>query len=216
MLIWLGIIMLNIEYFAKLAYYFDGSGLSFDEKKARLDAIYSVKNKSGFVLNAYDLNKIHKYAITFKTLLKNTPSLIKKRSQGMNIISKPVTRYDSNTMQLNFRFTSLQKKEGTGHNAWIALLDGDDTGDVKVHCDCKYFTFWLEYNLAQQNASDIINSNGSAPKIRNVEGRLHLCKHLVMAAPYLNILEKQKGYPDYLRKRRRDLSKEEIEKIKLL
>jgi len=206
----------NIEYFAKLAYYFDGLNISLEEKKARLNAIYYVKDKYGFVLNNLPRLLKSKVAITFKTLLRNTPSSIKRRSQGMGIVVKPISKYSKGVWQLNFRFMSAQKKEGKGHTAWIAMLDRKDTGNVKVHCDCKYFTYWLEYNLAQKNASDIINSNGSAPKVKNVEGSLHLCKHLVMAAPYLNILPGDKNMPKYLDKKKKDLTKEEFEALKHL
>lgn len=48
-----------------------------------------------------------------------------------------------------------------------------------VHCSCPFFTFNVEVTNALKKSSDVINSNGELPMIRNPRMIPHLCKHLI-------------------------------------
>jgi hypothetical protein len=57
----------------------------------------------------------------------------------------------------------------------------DDIGPaarVWVWCDCPFFTYYLEVADAADGSSDVINSNGQPPRIRNPRMVPYLCKHL--------------------------------------
>ena len=205
-------------FFAKLAVLFNDAHIPLEEKIERLKAIEAVKDDACFVI---ERNSFIKEAISFKSLISNTPGIIKRRAQGMRVIPKTVTRYkgDQNIPLVNFHFVSVQKTEGKGHNAWVALLDGTSEGNIKVHCDCKYFMYTLEVALAKRNASDVIQSNGAMPVKKNPKLKAYLCKHLVMAHGYLGILPgeyKSRLAPKYLKTPRHKLTKEELERLKRL
>jgi len=204
-------------FFSKIAVLFNDIGISLEEKIERLKAIEAVKNDSCLIIGV-DCGHF-KEAISFKTLLHNTPGIIKRRSKGMRVIPKTVTNYngDADIPLINFHFTSVQKTQGKGHNAWVALLDGTSEGRVKVHCACKYFMYTLEVALAHKNASDVIQSNGALPIRRNPSMKAFLCKHLVMAYGYLGILpgqDKSRLAPKYLKTPRHEMSPEEISRMR--
>lgn len=54
--------------------------------------------------------------------------------------------------------------------------------DTWVHCSCANFKFVLETSLTYHGSSDIKDSNGNFPRIKNPEMEGHLCKHLVCMA----------------------------------
>ena len=51
--------------------------------------------------------------------------------------------------------------------------------DVWVHCSCPLFKFSLETCLAYHGSSEIKESNGRYPRIKNPDMDPYLCKHLV-------------------------------------
>jgi hypothetical protein len=53
---------------------------------------------------------------------------------------------------------------------------------VWLHCSCPYYTFNVEVVNAMKRSSDILNSNGEMPRIRNPRMIPHLCKHLIALA----------------------------------
>lgn len=57
----------------------------------------------------------------------------------------------------------------TARNAW-------------VHCSCPYFLYYVEVALTSRGSSNVINSNGNFPKIRNPRMKPYLCKHVYKAA----------------------------------
>jgi hypothetical protein len=67
---------------------------------------------------------------------------------------------------------------GTGPAALTTYLERP----VWVHCDCPYFTYYLEVALAARKSSTVMDSNGNYPRIRNPKFKPYLCKHAYMAA----------------------------------
>lgn len=63
---------------------------------------------------------------------------------------------------------------------------------IWTHCSCPYYTFHVEVVNALRKSSDVINSNGELPIIRNPRMMPHLCKHLI-ALGKLAIAAKFKG-----------------------
>ncbi len=53
---------------------------------------------------------------------------------------------------------------------------------VWVHCSCPYYLYHCEVVNAKHKSSDIINSNGQLPLVRNPRMIPHVCKHLVAMA----------------------------------
>ncbi len=53
---------------------------------------------------------------------------------------------------------------------------------IWAHCSCPYFTFNVEVTNTLRKSSDIINSNGELPVVRNPRMIPHFCKHLVALA----------------------------------
>lgn len=50
---------------------------------------------------------------------------------------------------------------------------------IWTHCSCPYYTFHVEVVNALKKSSDVINSNGELPVVRNPRMLPHLCKHLI-------------------------------------
>jgi len=74
---------------------------------------------------------------------------------------------------------------------------------VWAHCSCPYFTFNVEVTNALKKSSDVINSNGELPMVRNPRMIPHFCKHLValsklaVSTKYKHVAGKrQKRAPD--------------------
>lgn len=63
--------------------------------------------------------------------------------------------------------------------------------NIWVHCSCPYFTYYLEVALQLYGSSQIYNSNGQFPKIRNPSLKPYFCKHLYALS--LALLKKDKG-----------------------
>ena len=50
---------------------------------------------------------------------------------------------------------------------------------IWLHCSCPHYTFNVEVVNTLKHSSDILNSNGELPVVRNPRMIPHLCKHLV-------------------------------------
>jgi hypothetical protein len=87
--------------------------------------------------------------------------------------------------------------------------DKSNLSDSKIwaHCSCPYYTFHVEVVNALKKSSDVINSNGELPVIKNPRMVPHLCKHLI-ALGKLAIAAKYKGI-----KRRTIMTQKEEEKV---
>ena len=64
--------------------------------------------------------------------------------------------------------------------------DREDLAESKIwaHCSCPYYTFNVEVVNSLKKSSDVINSNGELPVIRNPRMLPHLCKHLLALAKF--------------------------------
>jgi hypothetical protein len=67
-----------------------------------------------------------------------------------------------------------------------------------VWCDCEMYTYTLEVALKDLGSSDVKNSNGEEPDIRNPMKVGYLCKHLVAAAQWAKSLSKDLANEKYL------------------
>ena len=78
----------------------------------------------------------------------------------------------------------------------IFKIYGDPNGEKTifqrptwVHCSCEWFTFFCEYALAKRRSSDIINSNGQAPKEKNPRMWPYICKHIIATTDKLTSIK---------------------------
>lgn len=74
-------------------------------------------------------------------------------------------------------------KKGTAQKYRVTIHGTDKdqhlfSGHIMAYCQCDYFTYTCEVALAKRGASQIINSNGDAPDIRNPKKVPTACKHL--------------------------------------
>jgi hypothetical protein len=101
--------------------------------------------------------------------------------------------------------TGLRNDSSTGlYHACVIRIDGSESDpdqyllrqDSKlwVHCRCPFFTYYLEYALAQKKATSIWDSDGTAGKrIRNPKMVPYLCKHLYASILSTLLIEKNKS-----------------------
>lgn len=87
------------------------------------------------------------------------------------IVSKGVTPLSENHYSM-FKFyykDPKKRKDSVNNPTWL-------------HCNCDHFLYNCEVALTARGSSDIHNSNGAAPKIKNPTLVPWLCKHLFAAA----------------------------------
>jgi len=144
-------------------------------------------------------SSLNKLAITYKQLYRNTPKEIKKRKVTTRPLVIKVWKRKNGKRWLRYWFSFKGSPSTTGRRSkgYIKFLEpedvvkkkGEKNVDVAVWCSCPYFTYNLEWVLTftvVPKASEIKNSNGMPPQVRNTELLPHLCKHLVALKDYLD------------------------------
>lgn len=135
--------------------------------------------------------------LTVKQLLSLTPSKVRRRA------TEEWIKVQTNRKQKRFG------KEFRSIYAWVRLLNNESSHDhyqvvvenhgsrknpadlkltqdsqVWVHCDCPYFTYYLEWVLTSKGSSSIRNALNQPPgpksnkRSKNPERRPYVCKHL--------------------------------------
>ena len=134
-------------------------------------------------------------------LYKATPAKIKQRAKSdISVKLKTI----SNKGKWAFKTTTgsnghtwnpyiipvLPKTDKSGR---IFNLNPNIRSSVIVWCNCPHFKYTLEYSLHKNDASRIVNSNGSAAVITNPDNKAYLCKHLqACAVDYLERIKDKK------------------------
>jgi choline kinase len=117
---------------------------------------------------------------TLKILMKNTPSVTRKRSQ------KVTSHYVTKTKFNKSFFVAQSTEPGSlKHTCWIApkYPGGDPKKDpVEIWCDCKFFQHALEQVLFRSGNAPLKHHDERRPVIRNPRFLHFLCKHLYAVA----------------------------------
>lgn len=127
------------------------------------------------------------------TLMRATPANIVSNAGDVNVLGKNawVEKDDKGehkvfTAELLSRGPNKKPKHVTiklyGSRTATGRMKRKTRHPVWLHCDCEYFLYYCEVAVTARGSSNVITSNGKAPKIRNPRMRPYLCKHLLRAA----------------------------------
>jgi len=137
-------------------------------------------------------------ALKQKTLVTNTPQIVKNRAKLCHIKTIQVGKYKKlkngelvyeieysvqcldGTRHVTLRYLS-PSKFGRSFGKGIVLSYPDDNSEVWVSCDCPYHKFHVEFALTKHKSSSIIFSNGKRPKVKNPREIPFTCKHIYLA-----------------------------------
>jgi hypothetical protein len=109
-------------------------------------------------------------------MFQKTPLEFRDRARSIDVKLK------TRTPKGRYVYNTYTRDNGNTHKQWIKPLKPNRTNmhhDAVVWCDCGNFTFENEYVLWKKNSSNLVNSNGNPPVIRNPKRVPKLCKHLV-------------------------------------
>jgi len=113
-------------------------------------------------------------------LLKNTPKEIRKRVSANGCRGRQkiweVRSWEGQDI-IETRFAVKCTSRTRNSMVWWFGDIGPKT-PVWVWCNCPFFKYYLEVADANKGSSDVIDSNGQPPRIRNPRGVPYLCKHL--------------------------------------
>lgn len=144
--------------------------------------------------------------LTLKQLVSLTPPKIKGRIRNpiIKIIKDVDTKMFGKTpFRGIYAKTSLYNEDSSGSTYTLMIRNHglkNDPGNFQflpdsrlwVHCSCPCFTYYLEVALKLRGASDIYDSNGNLPVIRNPRMRPYICKHLLATLLFLLMKDKKK------------------------
>ena len=127
--------------------------------------------------------------LQLKTLLRATPHPVRVRAllQCRTTVTRAILETDEFG---NRRKNVAALVRATDGDRFCTIMFYDPTktklveSRVWLSCSCGYFTFTVETVNALHKSSDVINSNGDLPVIRNPRMIPHLCKHLVALAKF--------------------------------
>lgn len=124
--------------------------------------------------------------LTLKVLIAATPGPVRRRSGRAAIsIWKAELGQDSSRRKYKQVWAKASTGSGIPRLCQFRFYDEHSQFGEKnptwVHCNCQYFTFYLEAILSEDGSSSIIDSDGSPPSFMNPQGNTYLCKHLFAA-----------------------------------
>lgn len=127
--------------------------------------------------------------LTLKKLLVATPQPVMARAllQCRTTITRSILEIDEFG---NKRKNVAGLVRATDGDRFAVIMfyepDKKNLADSKiwVHCSCPYYTFNVEVVNALKKSSDVINSNGDLPVVRNPRMIPHLCKHVAALAKF--------------------------------
>ena len=130
---------------------------------------------------------------TYRQAIHMTPNKIKMNALNVEVANQRFTPdlMDNTGYHDEWEYTCVDPTTDSVKRQVIVRLyhsiagGGMQDRPVWVHCSCEWFTYNSEYAFALAGSSDIINSNGDWPKIRNPKARPYLCKHLVRVFPLI-------------------------------
>jgi hypothetical protein len=125
--------------------------------------------------------------LTLRTLVRNTPRPIAIRALMQcrtNITRALITEDDFGN---RVREVAGLVRATDGDRFAIIMFYEPDKKDLAAskiwtHCSCPFYTYHLEVVNSLRKSSDIINSNGELPVVRNPRMIPYLCKHLLALA----------------------------------
>lgn len=148
--------------------------------------------------------------LTVSQLLRLTPTTVRRRATEEWIkiqTNRKQKRYGKNFRSI-YAWVRLFNNESShdhyqvvveNHGSALKPMDLDLRPESKVwvHCDCPYFTYYLEWVLTAQGSSSIRNALNQPPgprgnpRSKNPQRRPYVCKHLY--ALLLFLLSKYKN-----------------------
>jgi hypothetical protein len=144
--------------------------------------------------------------LPLRQLVVTTPQPVAKRIRNPLIrvlTDRMMKRMGTTSYRAIYARTSLFNEESSGTPYTLMIRNFGSKKDPNnfdflpdsqlwVHCSCPYFTYYLEVVLKLYGASDIYDSNGRLPRVRNYPAmRPYLCKHQL--ATVLNLVVKDKN-----------------------
>jgi hypothetical protein len=129
--------------------------------------------------------------LTLAALMQNTPNPVRKRAAGQcsgALTAKDQSFSDKLRGRKGAKFRELRFgvscTDGL-RSVSIRFYDGgkvDKKSLVWVTCSCPYWCYYCEVAVASTGSTQVIISNGQAPKVRNPSVTPYLCKHLYRCA----------------------------------
>ena len=137
--------------------------------------------------------------LTLKRLLQLTPK---------DVLRRGTTKCRSRILKSVYDIDEIGEHKFVLGN--IRATDGDRTAAIKfyqlnkrnlvnsevwVSCSCPYWKYYLEVAVTNKGSSDVLESNGEFPFIRNPKMRPYLCKHLVALSKKAPTVRAKKAHP---------------------
>lgn len=127
---------------------------------------------------------------TLRQLVQTCPRVQFDKAKNTNILKAAVKRDKFHRIALLAMVQRVDEKGAHDkHRVQVIGIEPDTKlgkGHVKVSCSCGFHCYWgQEYLLTKQDASWIQYSDGSRPDIRNPQGRIMLCHHVLRVCMFI-------------------------------